>query len=197
MKNFEIVLASYRESLSWLDYLPKKAKRKYNITVSNSGGITDVPSADRVINVPNGGREAGHYLNFIVENYDNLHPVTVFMQADPWPHAAGHITVLLAMLFGTPTFDSPICYLGQKYASRGLEPMVGSPIDKLLTELWSGTYPIGIPFSIGAQFYVTKETILRQPKEYYEKLSAVSRDSSFSFAHLVEGHWGNVFQHRL
>lgn len=196
MKDFEILLASYREPLRWLDYLPKKAKRKYAVTLSNSGGLTALRTVDRVINIPNGGREAGHYLNFIVENYDNLHPVTVFMQADPWPHVSGCVTVLLDILFGTPIFDSPICYLGQSYGPRGLEPMKDGPVDKILTELWAGPYPVGIPFTIGAQFYVTRETILRQPKEYYEKLLAVARDQSFSFAHLIEGNWGNVFQHK-
>jgi hypothetical protein len=198
MKNFEIVLASHQESLAWLDYLPKKAKRKYVITVSNSGSIADVPTADRTISIPNGGREAGHYLNFIVENYDNLHPVTVFLQSDPWPHAYTYIPQLLEMFFGDAKFPDPISYLGRRYKSVGLNPTPNSIIDQILKDCWgSSSYPNGIGFSVGAQFYVTREVILAMPKEYYEKLLEAARKPDYSFGHLIEGHWGNVFQHKL
>ena len=196
MKDFEIVLASYKEPMDWMTFLPEKDKRKYQLTVSNSGGLTNHPAADRTLKIPNGGREAGHYLNFIVENYDNLLPVTVFLQADPWPHSAPYVAQLLELFFGAPTFNGPISYLGRNYEAMGLEPMKDSPLDKILTECWGGPYPKGIGFTIGAQFFVTREVILAMPKEYYEKLLVISRDQSFSFAHLVEGHWGNVFKHQ-
>lgn len=197
MKDFEIVLASHKESLAWLDYLPEESKRKYVITVSNSGGITDVPSADRVISTPNGGREAGHYLNFIVENYDNLHPVTVFLQADPWPHAHMYIAQLLEMFFGDASFPDRLSYLGRRYDTTGLSPMPNSPLDQILKDCWGNSdYPKGIGFTIGAQFYVTRDVVRAMPKEYYEKLLEAARKPEYSFGHLVEGHWGNIFQHK-
>lgn len=196
MKDYEIVLACHGEPMEWMSFLPKKSKRKYQLTVSNSKGLTHFPMADRVLAIPNGGREAGHYLNFIVENYDNLHPVTVFLQADPWPHACSHISQLLAILFAEPSFPDPLSYLGSRYSLFGLEPMKGGPLDIILMDCCGRKgYSKGIPFSIGAQFYVTREIILNRPKKFYEKLLGYAKESHHSFAHLVEGHWGNVFKH--
>jgi hypothetical protein len=198
MKSYEIVIASYREKMNWLTYLPEESKRDYTLTVSNSGGVTSFPNVDRVLNVENACREAGHYLNFIIANYDNLHPVTVFLQADPWSHAAGHIEELLALLFDKPTFQYPMSYLGAPYSSFGLPPMKGFPLDQILTKVWGATpYPKSIPFSIGAQFYVTKEVILRKPKEYYEEILKEAKVCEHSFAHLIEACWGNVFVHTV
>lgn len=198
MTVFEIVLASYRESIEWLNFIPENGKRAYRVTVSNSGGLTHFPAADRTISIPNGGREAGHYLNFIVENYDDLLPVTVFLQADPWPHAHLYTAQLLEILFGRPNFPDPISYLGRSYNTIGLDPIKGGQLDVLLNECWgSSDYSKGIGFTIGAQFYVSREVIRAMPKEHYEKLLEMARNPSYSFAHLVEGHWGNLFKHQL
>lgn len=198
MKSYEIILASYREEMNWLSYLPTKSKRDYTLTVSNSGGLKTFTNADRVLSVENACREAGHYLNFIIANYDNLHPVTVFLQADPWTHAASHIDELLALFFGKPTFEDPMRYLGATYSSYGLPLIKGFPFEQIITKVWGGIeYPKSIPFSVGAQFYVTKEVILRKPKEYYEEILKEAKACQHSFAHLIEGHWGNIFVHSL
>lgn len=66
MKTVNVVVAHYDEDLSWTNNL----KYPY-IVISRSGIDRDV--------VPNRGNEAGSYLEYIINNYDNLSDVTVFV----------------------------------------------------------------------------------------------------------------------
>jgi hypothetical protein len=196
-KQYEIVIASHGESLKWLRHIPQKDDRKYKLTVSNSNGGIGVPTADRTVVIENAGREAGHYLKFIIDNYDNLLPVTVFLQADPWAHASCYSDSLLDILFGDPTFSHPMCYLGADYSTQGCPIQRYTPLDFVLRLGWGNEqYPTGSQFSIGAQFYATKETILKRPVEHYKNIYSAAFDPNIpSLGHLLEGAWGNVFQH--
>lgn len=196
-KQFEVLVASYKEPLDWLSMLPKPDSRKYKITVSNSAGRNNFPDADRVINIDNYGREAGHYLRFIIDNYDNLLPVTLFLQGDPWAHVSAKISSLLNYLFGNPLFDKDICYVGSEHNpnnSLGLGIQKYSPIGHVLRLGWQDEpIPPSTCFSIGAQFYVKKEAILKRPKDHYERIYSAVHDPDISVAHVIEGYWGSVF----
>jgi hypothetical protein len=204
MPDYHIVLASHKEELNWLKYLPKD--RKYKVVVSNSSGPDyTCPLADVVIRRDNYGREAGHYLNYILENYEALPEVMVFMQADPWPHAAmySNSCVILEVLFGKPSFLDPLCYLGQEYRPSPYPFPESSEHHKVLKRAHLGT-PIGrnLPISIGAQFYVRREVVLARTKDYYARLLEIARDQIlyhadplYTLAHTLEGCWGCVFQH--
>jgi hypothetical protein len=195
-KQYEIVVASYKEPMNWLRYLPQKDNRDYQITVSNSADRREVSFADRTVVIENAGREAGHYLKFIIDNYDNLLPVTVFLQADPWAHCFAHMDDLLEILFGEPNFEHPVCYLGAGYAGGGLPVQKYSLSDHILRLGWGSTpYPSGTPISIGAQFYVKRETILKRPVEHYKGIYTAAFDPDISLGHALEGMWGKVFQH--
>lgn len=203
-KRYSIVLATHKEDLAWLKYLP--TERDYDVVVSNSSGPNfQCPRADRVIRRENFGREAGHYLHYIIENYDNLPEVIVFMQGDPWPHAAmyGNPCIMLELLFGNPAFRYPISYLGKEYRPSRCPFPPESEHYKVLARALLDT-PIGsnIDLSIGAQFYVRREVVLARSKEYYERLLEVAKDKTlyhadplYTLAHTLEGCWGCVFDH--
>lgn len=195
IKQFEIVIASYREPLDWLKYLPKSDDRIYNITVSNSCGRDNFINADRVINIENFGREAGHYLRYIIDNYDDLPPIILFLQGDPWSHVTFNISSLLEYFYGNPIFDKPVKYIGSdNKASSGLGVDKYSPIGHVLRLGWGNEpIPTSVPFSIGAQFYVKREAVLGRPKEHYEKIYSAVFDPDISVAHVLEGYWGSVF----
>jgi len=209
MKNYSILLATHGENLHWLRYLP--IQRNYNLIVSNSAGISKPENADELILRENYGREAGHYLNYIIERWDDLADTTVFMQGDPWPHAAvwGNPSILLEVLFGSPQFRSPICYLGKQYSThpnQHKEGLInGKPSEhfEALKIMWPDQ-EIGpaIPISIGANFYVSREVIHAKPRELYQKLLAhalvrpkYEADPYYTLAHTLEGVWGSVFEH--
>ncbi len=79
-----IVIARYNEEIS------RFSEFNSNIVVYNKGKDDISPLIDRtkIINVPNLGREAGTYCNYILDNYDNLPEYMIFTQA----HPADHIT---------------------------------------------------------------------------------------------------------
>lgn len=125
MKKYDILIATHSESLNWLKYLPSPDQREYRIVVSNSNGRSSFPGADVVTNRENTGREAGHYLDYIIRHYHDLPETTVFIQADPWAHLCmgGLFNILLEIFYGKPEFRDPICYLGAQYEpGRGLPP---------------------------------------------------------------------------
>lgn len=73
--NNEIVIVRYHEELEWTKFLKTKT------TIYNKG--KKIQSNHKIINVPNLGMGIGLYLYHIVENYDNLADITLFIQG--WP----------------------------------------------------------------------------------------------------------------
>lgn len=89
-RSLELVIARYREDLSWLRELGLPA------TVYNKGPALEPdsllpdapPSSTRVIPLPNIGREAHTFFTHIINEYEALPEWTVFMQGDPFAHLA-------------------------------------------------------------------------------------------------------------
>lgn len=76
MKNLDIVVAKYREDVSWIQNI-----KNANITVYDKSGDSDAKNP-----LPNVGREAHTYLHHIIKNYDNMADVTLFVQGNPFEH---------------------------------------------------------------------------------------------------------------
>jgi hypothetical protein len=75
----EIVVARYNEDLHWLKEDPFN---KYTNIVYNKSDNTDFyqdSNTKSVVQLPNVGREMHTYFYHIIENYDNLSDVTVFL----------------------------------------------------------------------------------------------------------------------
>jgi precorrin-6B methylase 2 len=73
-KRTQVIIAHYEEDLEWLKCLDPK---KYNIFVYDKGPSSGYPNAKRLENL---GREGHTYLTHIVDNYDNLSEIVVFLQ---------------------------------------------------------------------------------------------------------------------
>jgi hypothetical protein len=120
------------------------------------------------IDVPNTGREASSYLHYIVENYDNLPFKMTFCQGNPFDHCPN---ILSQDYFGdfTPHGEIFECDV------TGAPHHSGLPI-KSLADMMDVEIPKIIQFIPGAQFTVSKELILKKPKEYYEKLLKIANE---------------------
>jgi hypothetical protein len=83
-QNIIFVVARYNEDIS------NFAEYNNNLVVYNKGLDNISPSIDRscIKNVPNLGREAGTYCNYILDNYDNLPDYMIFTQGNPCDHVA-------------------------------------------------------------------------------------------------------------
>ncbi|MDP2848244.1 MAG: DUF3431 domain-containing protein [Humidesulfovibrio sp.] len=81
----ELVVARYREDLSWLRELGLPS------TVYNKGPELSpelLPPETRLLVLPNLGREAHTFLTHIIRRYDALPEFTAFLQGDPFAHLA-------------------------------------------------------------------------------------------------------------
>lgn len=86
----ELVIARYREDLSWLRALGLPAT-VYNKGPELAPGVLTPqawPSGARVIPLPNIGREAHTFLTHIINEYEQLPEWTAFLQGDPFAHLA-------------------------------------------------------------------------------------------------------------
>jgi hypothetical protein len=203
MQKYDILIGCHSEDMDWLRFIPKN--RNYRLVVSNSKGRTDFENCDLLLPRENFGREAGHFFHYMVEMYDDLPDVTVFLQGDPWPHAAAgnYILTMMEIIFGDPEFIWPVSYLGKSYSPS---PLLAVPESTQYKALKGGLGDLqlgqGIPISIGAEFYAKKSTILSRPKEAYQRFLEYAKDKKnypddpyYTLAHDLEGVWGGVFAH--
>jgi hypothetical protein len=65
------IVARYNENIDWLNFAMDKS------VIYNKGDKLNIPNE---ILVPNVGRESETYLRYIIENYDNLPDICVFLQ---------------------------------------------------------------------------------------------------------------------
>jgi hypothetical protein len=185
----DLVIASYGEDLSWMKWIPEN----WRVFVYNAkGGRTEFPEGVTPIHVPNRGREGGQYLEHIIRNYGDHSDYTLFLQGMPFDHSAAAVVNILT----TPSFKGPIQYVGAFAPAKPpfCLPAVGPVVDILGPAFGERPIPPSIPFSVGAQFYVRRELILDNPREFYEKLLSFTKpDPADIFAHHMEGCWGCVF----
>jgi hypothetical protein len=83
-QNVIFVVARYNEDIS------NFAEYNNNLVVYNKGNddINTCINRSCIKNVPNLGREAGTYCNYILDNYDNLPEYMIFTQGNPCDHVA-------------------------------------------------------------------------------------------------------------
>jgi hypothetical protein len=189
--SIDLVIASYGENLSWMKWIPSHWRVfLYCAKEDRTEFQTDV----KPVMVPNGGREAGQYFQHLVDHYGDHSDYTIFFQGMPFDHSARDVIDILTENF-IPS--EPLRYVGGMGAFplwMSQKPM--GPIMDVFIRVFGSEdkVPPGVPGNIGAQFFVSKETILASPKSTYEAFLKESRaDHPLSFGHLIEGAWGSVF----
>ena len=82
-----VIISRYNENVDWVNKI-KENKLIKNIFIFNKGklNISFDSFKIKVLNVKNIGREGGSYLDYIIDNYDNLPENLIFTQADPFEH---------------------------------------------------------------------------------------------------------------
>lgn len=150
----EVVVAQYREDISWTQALP------YKVTVytKNTGLL------------PNIGREAHTYLYHIITRWNDLADYTAFVQGNPFDHSPGLIDRLAAFIGNPSGFDHlgmfrMVCDRGGWPQHGGLD--VGGIADAV------GIVRTEYPFSAGAQFIVSRGCIRSRPLAFYHTLMSV------------------------
>jgi hypothetical protein len=188
----EIIIASYKENLNWVEDIP----RDWIVSIYNTDkDRTNFPFNKQYLQkLPNIGREAGQWLHHIVDRYDKLADFSFFCQGDK-----AHDPKLIDQLLHAEELPPhPFAYLGTDGKPFTLPMVPFEPVKQLLRLGWQDeAIPMPRPFRVGAQFYATKETIHNRPKEHYERiLDGIHKEypPHWSAAHLLEPAWGCVFK---
>ena len=159
----QIVVARYYEDISWTNQFE-------NVVIYNKGARLNLKNEIPLVNV---GREPHTYYKHICDNYDNLADYTVFLQGNPFDHSPN----IIERLKNLSDFKSDFEFLSEWIITDTLEKQ--SAFYYLCRNLIN-TYKriFGSPhepgqlftFGAGAQFIVSKECILKNPKCFYENI---------------------------
>jgi hypothetical protein len=212
--NTEIVVARYKENIDWLDDPPFN---KYKVVCYNKGD--DLPhctaSKCKIIPLPNIGRCDHTFLYHIVNNYDNLANITIFLPASCLDSHKIKTTYKLmylidktktTVILGKPyenVHEELYKFFINKHEATNLVNKSANPEKKLLPcpirpfgrwfDAMFGDLVIKI-VSYFSEFAIAKEHILQHPKEHYEKLlSFVDSHSNPEAGHYMERAWSAVF----
>lgn len=175
LPSVRVVVARYEEPLDWLTTIPED----YEIYVSNSGKsspeIPSVPNPVKVVQVPNEGREAGHWIRYIADNYNNLADINVFLQGSPH---IGHTNDILFHMERSDLFGS-FRYLTSK--DNRMAKIEGE--GRALIQSAVGRKYVIVPMATGgvwgAQHYATKETIRNYHEEHYRMILKYANTPKF------------------
>ena len=213
-KGIEIVLARYEEDISWINEYPYN---KCKVICYNKGSPIIVSEHVRIVELPNVGRCDHTYLYHIINNYDKLDEVTVFLPASCMDtHKKEHtnnvmkkvISTCNTVLIGLKTEDTirntfyyfqldewKATNIQNAYINpeSSLEKCVQRPYGLWYDKNFSKELDVNIVCFWGI-FAIAKEHIQQHPKEYYEKLiKYVNTHSNPEAGHYIERSWGVIF----
>jgi hypothetical protein len=187
-----VVVAHYNEDTSWVNNL----KYKYKI-ISKAGIPAEHP--------PNKGNEASSFLQYIIENYDNLDDITVFVHGhrSDWHHKEN-----IDEKINRIAFDKDYYNINTNDTGNSLTPLTKhhdslAKMKQMLPQLGNilniRFEPAKIVYRNSAQFYVKKELIKKHSKETYFKLHAwlmYNNESSYYTGRAFEYTWHIIFTGR-
>jgi hypothetical protein len=194
----DIVVARYNEDMSWI---PSCIPRDATPYVYNKGAA--VPGKSKVL--PNVGREGHTYLHHIVQNYDNLADINVFIQGRiddhvPNPRQAIHDWIEQAAHQG---YTAPKYAVQADYAFRHTtyfgkqlaesQTCFGTWFEQHVHAVFPESGKV-IPFYKNGLFAVSRYVIQTRPISYYETLLLqLQQHEDPEIGHYLERSWLYVF----
>lgn len=200
--NRKVVIARYNEPIEWVLDI------KCDYVIYNKGNDINHPGIDqdKIINVPNEGREAETFLRYIVSNYHDLPDSIAFLQGNPFDHYPEALNVINSE--NTPDMER----MGsQTFCDRvGRDSYPGLPVFNIqkiiIPELETERYD----FTAGAQLMVDKKYIINKPLSWWQHVFYVYNNYWFSniesgyghkpgvfIAHVFERLWEYIFKHEI
>jgi len=150
-----IIVARYNEDISWTNEFE-------NVLIYNKGTPLNLPNE---IILPNVGREPHTYYKYIYDNYDNLDDYVVFLQGNPFDHSPN----IIDNLKNLPNLN--FHFLSEHILSCSLSGCIhhpGLPLIPVYRRIFNKRLIRNrFTFGAGAQFMVSKEQILKRPRDFY------------------------------
>lgn len=157
MASIKVIVARYNEDLSWV----KDINHEVIVFNKNSNDASNFE-----FNLPNFGREGHTFINYIVDNYDDLPDFLVFLQGNPFDHCPNVIDII-----NNFDYNSKFLPLGNTYTyyENPTYDSIDEQMKKFAKEMgFDLIFPVTmVP---GAQYLINKDVILRNPKELYERI---------------------------
>ena len=167
----KIIVARYNENIEWTKQFP-------NVTIANKG--PQLPTNYNAVTLQNVGREGHTYYKYICDNYDNLDNYTIFLQGNPFDHSPNIINNL-KKLINKSDLRLDFGFLSEQILNTNLNGCPhhsGLPLKEVYTKLFNTQQRnTNFEFGAGAQFIVSKKSILRRPKEFYLKIVEMLQNS--------------------
>jgi hypothetical protein len=197
--SYLIVVSHYKENLDWLRSFDSDKVLVYNKNEEKTEYTT--------INLPNLGRESNTYLKYIVDNYDNLPDIVVFMQGKDDHLSTENIKHFLSKmeLFSARKVEGHLTIFdksGLRLSKDNRIPRYGG-INLIPAEYdfftWFTKYirkevPSYFCIFWGACFLVRKEAIRLRPLQFYLDLyEQTLLGDATEVAHFFERSWYYIF----
>jgi len=213
-ENIQVVVATYNEDMDWLKDEPFNG---LDIICYNKGKNDlqhcETPTC-KIVNLPNVGRCDHTYLHHIIENYNNLDPITVFIPAS-WKDA-GKKAKTLGLIeearnnkqtnIPTEAVNNPEDLWGfqmDEWTSsnnKNKEKNETSQLDLCPQRPFGVWYKHNFPDTPFTKvqyhgiFAVSREDILKNPVEHYKKfIKYLDGHSNPEAGHYIERAWYNIF----
>lgn len=164
--SINIIVARYNEDVNWSKQFP-------NVIIYNKGVELNDDYNEVFLN--NVGREGHTYYKYICDNYDNLSEYTVFLQGNPFDHSPNLISNL-NRYFNNKELDIDFEFLSERILTISMSDNCNwfrgcKDIYKTWERIFNETIDNkNLTFGSGAQFIVSKNKILKKPKEFYETI---------------------------
>jgi hypothetical protein len=159
-----IIVARYNENVEWSKQFP-------NVIIYNKGDKLN--NGYNEILLSNVGREGHTYYKYIYDNYDNLDDYTIFLQGNPFDHSPNIITNLIRYL-NDKNLNIDFEFLSENILDcnlNGCKHHKGIPLIDTYEYLFNERKEnMEFIFGAGAQFIVSKKTILKRPRSFYLKI---------------------------
>jgi len=211
--NIEIVVARFNENLDWLKDEPFN---KYPVICYNSGKNDDFYKPDNmtVVKIPDIGKEAYTYLYHIVNRYDNIAEITIFLPGSANNNHKKQITK--RQVYEVEDYKNTV-FLSSKtndvqkdYYDFQLDSWCSTSSENIKENAecklhLSKTRPFGKWYEVHFNNIHTQHVnyfgilgihrrhIVQNPKEKYENLLALFEKPNDEIAHYFERAWEAVF----
>lgn len=204
-RDFELVVARYKEDVSWLGPFMKYAIIYDKGPMDASLNHVLQSAGAQLRRLENVGREAHTYLSHIIQNYDNLADWTVFTQGHPFDHVRDFQRALIncpKAAGRSPNFwpQEPCGHMCEEFrlaewAGKVNEPFPGGNFRAFWDQFVRVPYPSNGVVNVywGAVFAVSKNQILQRPKADYEAMLRTVMTPNPEAGHYFERAWYYLF----
>lgn len=156
----QIVVARYTENVEWAKQFP-------NVLIYNKGEALGEPYNE--ILLKNVGREGHTFYKHICDNYDSLEEYTMFLQGDPYDHKRDIEDIIKKFPEYVKNKNIDFCLLSDRLLD--CNNYMHGPVDEVHEKLFGHrNFSKRYNFGAGGQFIVSKNRILKRPKEFYQKI---------------------------